>query len=69
LDGVPNGLSDMNGTLIFTDDRLQVQSLTAKTGGGDLKIGGSLRFRNGTPSSARFTESNCTLPLNAGLVT
>lgn len=47
LDGVPNGLSDMNGTLIFTDDRLQVQSLTAKTGGGDLKIGGSLRFRNG----------------------
>ncbi|MBS1822505.1 MAG: translocation/assembly module TamB domain-containing protein [Acidobacteria bacterium] len=47
LDGVPNGLSDMNGTLIFTEDRLQVQSLTAKTGGGDLKIGGSLRFRNG----------------------
>jgi translocation and assembly module TamB len=47
LDGVPNGLSDMNGTLIFTEDRLQVQTLTAKTGGGDLKIGGSLRFRNG----------------------
>ncbi|QNI38484.1 translocation/assembly module TamB [Edaphobacter sp. 4G125] len=47
LDGVPNGLSDMNGTLVFAEDRLQVQSLTAKTGGGDLKIGGSLRFRNG----------------------
>ena len=47
LDGVPNGLSDMNGTLVFTEDRLQVQTLTAKTGGGDLKIGGSLRFRNG----------------------
>lgn len=47
LDGVPNGLSDMNGTLIFTEDRLQVQTLTAKTGGGDLKIGGALRFRNG----------------------
>lgn len=47
LDGVPNGLSDMNGTLIFTEDRLQVQTLTAKTGGGDLKLGGSLRFRNG----------------------
>jgi translocation and assembly module TamB len=47
LDGVPNGLSEMNGTLVFTEDRLQVQTLTAKTGGGDLKIGGSLRFRNG----------------------
>lgn len=47
LDGVPNGLSEMNGTLVFTEDRLQVQKLTAKTGGGDLKIGGSLRFRNG----------------------
>jgi translocation and assembly module TamB len=47
LDGVPNGLSDMNGTLIFTDDRLQVQNVSGKTGGGDLKLGGSLRFRNG----------------------
>lgn len=47
LDGVPNGLSDLNGTLVFTEDRLQVQNLTGKTGGGELKIGGSLRFRNG----------------------
>lgn len=47
LDGVPNGLSDLNGTLVFTEDRLQVQSLTGKTGGGELKFGGSLRFRNG----------------------
>jgi translocation and assembly module TamB len=47
LDGVPNGLSNMNGTLIFNEDRLEVQSLTAKTGGGDLKLGGSLRFRGG----------------------
>jgi translocation and assembly module TamB len=47
LDGVPNGLSDLNGTLIFTDDRLQVQNVTGKTGGGILKLGGSLRFRNG----------------------
>jgi translocation and assembly module TamB len=37
----------MNGTLVFTEDRLQVQTLTAKTGGGDLKLGGSIRFRNG----------------------
>jgi translocation and assembly module TamB len=47
MDGVPNGLSNMNGTLVFNDDRLQVQSLTAQTGGGDLKVGGFIRYRNG----------------------
>jgi translocation and assembly module TamB len=47
MDGVPNGLSNMNGTLVFNDDRLQVQSLTAQTGGGTLKIGGAIRYRNG----------------------
>ena len=47
MDGVPNGLSNMSGTLVFNDDRLQVQSLTATTGGGTLKIGGSIRYKNG----------------------
>ena len=45
IDGVPNGLSDMNGTLVFNQDRLQVKNLTATTGGGKLKIGGSLRYQ------------------------
>src|SRR6202041_824157 len=47
VDGVPNGLSNLNGTLVFNDDRLQVESLTATTGGGTLKIGGSIRYKNG----------------------
>src|SRR5262249_39968580 len=47
MDGVPNGWSNMNGTLVFSGDRLQVESLTATTGGGMLKIGGSIRYRNG----------------------
>ena len=47
VDGVPNGLSNMNGTLVFNQDQLQVQTLTAMTGGGQLKIGGSIRYRNG----------------------
>jgi translocation and assembly module TamB len=47
IDGVPNGLSNMNGTLVFNDDRLQVENLTATTGGGTLKIGGSIRYKNG----------------------
>jgi translocation and assembly module TamB len=40
----PNGLSDMNGTLIFNEDRLQVQELTARTGGGLLHCGGFITF-------------------------
>ena len=47
MQGIPNGLSAMNGTLVFTQDRLQVESLTATTGGGQLKIGGFLAYRNG----------------------
>lgn len=47
MDGVPNGLSAMNGTLVFNEDRLQVENLTATTGGGQLKIGGFLTYKNG----------------------
>jgi translocation and assembly module TamB len=47
MDGVPNGLSNMNGTLVLDDGRLKIQNLTATTGGGTLKIGGSIRYTNG----------------------
>ena len=47
MEDVPNGLSNMNGTLIFNEDRLNVQSLVATTGGGQIKLGGFLTYRNG----------------------
>ncbi len=47
IDGIPNGLSNMNGTLVFNEDRLNVQNLVATTGGGQLKIGGFLTYRKG----------------------
>ncbi|WP_353069477.1 translocation/assembly module TamB domain-containing protein [Tunturibacter empetritectus] len=47
IDGIPNGLSNMNGTLVFNGDRLQVENLAATTGGGTLKIGGAIRYKNG----------------------
>jgi translocation and assembly module TamB len=47
VDGIPNGLSALNGTLVFNEDRLQVEHLTATTGGGQLKIGGFLNYNNG----------------------
>jgi len=47
IDGIPNGLSALNGTLVFNEDRLEVENLTATTGGGQLKIGGFLTYSNG----------------------
>lgn len=45
---LPNGLSDINGRLTFNQDRLQVADLTARTGGGTLKIGGFVTYGQGT---------------------
>ncbi|WP_419803748.1 translocation/assembly module TamB domain-containing protein [Terriglobus sp.] len=44
---VPNGLSNMNGTATFTENRLVVDDLTAYSGGGRIKVGGFFQFRNG----------------------
>ncbi|MBV9610586.1 MAG: translocation/assembly module TamB domain-containing protein, partial [Acidobacteria bacterium] len=41
---MPNGLSNINGTLVFNQNRLQVQSLTANSGGGILDVGGFISF-------------------------
>ncbi len=47
IEGVANGLSNLNGTLVFNEDRLDVKDLTATTGGGQLKIGGYLAYQKG----------------------
>lgn len=44
---LPNGLSDINGNFIFNENRLQIQSLTARSGGGKLDVGGFITYRNG----------------------
>lgn len=41
---LPNGLSGINGSLMFTEDRLQVQNLTAHSGGGELVLGGFIAY-------------------------
>jgi translocation and assembly module TamB len=40
----PNGLSDITGTLVFNEDRLQLQELTARTGGGLLHCAGFITY-------------------------
>jgi translocation and assembly module TamB len=38
--GIPSGLSDLNGTLSFTQDRIHIDQLTGRTGGGVLEFKG-----------------------------
>ena len=44
---LPSALSDINGSLIFNQDRLQIENLTAHTGGGLVTFGGYVTDRNG----------------------
>lgn len=47
IDGVSNGLTDLNGQLVFNENRLEAKSLTATTGGGQLTFGGFVMFKGG----------------------
>jgi translocation and assembly module TamB len=47
LEDVPNGLSQIHGTLEFNQDRLEVKSLTAMSGGGLLSVTGYLAYQHG----------------------
>ncbi len=47
LEDFANGLSQLHGTLVFNQNRLEVRSLTAMTGGGLLSVGGSLSYQHG----------------------
>ncbi|MGD1061852.1 MAG: translocation/assembly module TamB domain-containing protein [Terracidiphilus sp.] len=47
LEDLPNGLSQLHGTLEFNQNRLEVKSLTAMSGGGLLTVGGYLAYQHG----------------------
>jgi len=47
LQDFPNGLSQIKGTLEFNQNRLEVRSLTALSGGGQLSVGGYIGFQRG----------------------
>jgi translocation and assembly module TamB len=44
--GLPSGLSEMNGSLVFTRDRIRIGQLTARTGGGTLDLKGDATVYN-----------------------
>jgi len=51
--GQPASLSEINGTLVFTQDRLQIEQLTARSGGGLIRLGGYMQY-------GRYLEFNVT---------
>jgi translocation and assembly module TamB len=42
---LPAGLGDVNGSLVFNQDRLEVEHLTARTGGGLVTVGGFVTYQ------------------------
>jgi translocation and assembly module TamB len=44
---VPNGISEANGTVIFTKDRATIQSLSGETGGGKIDLSGFASYGGG----------------------
>ena len=44
---IPSGLSNITGTASFTENRLQIDNLTATSGGGRIKLGGFVQYQNG----------------------
>jgi translocation and assembly module TamB len=42
--GLPSGLSELNGSLFFTRDRVLIETLTARTGGGTLDLKGDASY-------------------------
>ncbi|MGA3159609.1 MAG: translocation/assembly module TamB domain-containing protein [Terracidiphilus sp.] len=55
LEDLPNGLSQLHGTLEFNQNRLEVRSLTAMSGGGLLNVSGYLAYQHGIYADLTFT--------------
>jgi translocation and assembly module TamB len=48
--GLPSGLSELNGSLLFTRDRIHIETLTARTGGGTLDLKGDATYLKQQPN-------------------
>jgi translocation and assembly module TamB len=64
---LPNGLSNINGTMVFNQDRLQVESLVARSGGGALKLGGFIAYSNGMSFNLTATADDIRLRYPPGV--
>jgi translocation and assembly module TamB len=64
---LPNGLSGINGVLVFDENRLRVRSLTAQSGGGALTIGGFIAWSRGISFDLTATGRDIRLRYPAGV--
>ena len=64
---LPNGLSGINGVLVFDENRLRVQSLTAQSGGGALNIGGFITWSRGVSFDLTATGKDIRLRYPPGV--
>jgi len=67
LEDLPNGLSQLHGTLEFNENRLEVKSLTAMTGGGLLSVSGYLAYQHGIFADLAVTGKEVHIRYPAGV--
>lgn len=64
---LPNGLSQLRGRLEFNQDRLEVRSLTAMSGGGPLSVGGYLSYQKGLYADLSVTGTGVRIRYPQGI--
>jgi translocation and assembly module TamB len=57
----PSGISQLNGTLVFDQNRLNIKDLTGVSGGGQVKLTGALTFQQGVYTDVKLAASNVRL--------
>ncbi len=55
IPGFPQVIDNITGTLIFREDRIDIDSVHARLGGGQIVLGGSVALDGMTPKSGRIT--------------
>jgi outer membrane protein assembly factor BamA/autotransporter translocation and assembly factor TamB len=63
--GFPQLIDEINGTLRFRGDRIEIESLRATVGGGTVVAGGSIALDGLAPQSARITLQGTGVSLRA----
>lgn len=64
---LPNGLTQLNGRLVFVQDRLQIENLRAHTGGGDLDLAGFIAYQEGLYFDVTATSNDVRVRYPPGL--
>ncbi len=47
IDGIPNGLSNLQGTAVFNQNRLELKNISGTSGGGKITLGGYVGYQRG----------------------